>query len=337
VEETSLQQAGFAVADGVEHEGEGARSPSSLRIGELLLRRSLIGQDDLGQALAEQESDSASAPLGRLLVRRGAIDEKVLTRTLAEQAGMSVVDLDEVTPDRSAIARLPREAAFRLQALPLHYLEGDLVVALAEPPTRELRREVLRLSGRQATYVLADTTALAAALEHSYPHPSASEDYQAPAAGRTIEVGRAHTPECVEAGAREADPRSGPAPDAADRVVAWLLSQVARLGASSVHLLDEASAVRIRVRVDGGLCEVLRLPHAAGSTLIRRVLLASHLDTGATVPQVGSLRSPEAGFGPELCVATSPTAAGRTVVVAPEECWQRELALDHLGRPAGHS
>ena len=93
--------------------------------------------------------------------------------TLAEQSGMRVVDLDrDPPPESSALSRITREAAFRLQALPLRYEEGGLVIALAEPPSRDVRREILKLSGRQADFVLANARLLADAIERWYPHPS---------------------------------------------------------------------------------------------------------------------------------------------------------------------
>ena len=89
---------------------------------------------------------------------------------------MRIVDLDrDPAPESSALDRITREAAFRLEALPLRYEEGRLVIALAEPPTRDVRREISRLSGRQPEFVLANTRLLADAIERWYPHPSIGE------------------------------------------------------------------------------------------------------------------------------------------------------------------
>jgi type IV pilus assembly protein PilB len=297
-----------------------APSPSPLRIGELLVRRALINQDQLWRALEEQELDSRSAPIGRLLVGMGAIDEDILTATLAEQSGMAVVDLDDAKPDRSALARLPREAAFRLQALPLNYRDRSLVVALAEPPTRLVRREVVSLSGRQADFVLATTSALADALERSYPHPSATGDRGAAVGMTTFDIGALPAAAAAEPSGPRGSTRSEQRSKGADRVVAWLLSHAAEHRARSVHLLPGPSDVRIVTRTDDGVVrEALRLPTAAGSTLMRRVVLASGLDARIALPQVGALRSTAEGFGPDLRVATEWTDAGRTVVLASEE------------------
>jgi type II secretory ATPase GspE/PulE/Tfp pilus assembly ATPase PilB-like protein len=302
-----------------------AGSPSPLRIGELLVRRALIDPNDLALALSEQELSTGSAPLGRLLVRLGAIDEDDLTVTLAEQSGMRVVDLDrDPAPESSAVDRITREAAFRLQALPLRYEEGRLLVALAEPPSREVRREILMLSGRQADFVLANARLLTHAIERCYPHPSLVN--AAPAAGADptidLEPRRALTPSLhFQANGRvevAGTPGASASTPAGDRVVAWLLAHAADVGASAVHLVEQPPELRVRASVNGRMRDTTVLPAASGDILVRRVLRAVGLDADTAVPQNGWLHSAEPGFGPRVRVTTAPTGTGRTVVCAME-------------------
>ena len=304
-----------------------AGSPSPLRIGELLVRRALIDPNDLALALSEQELSTGSAPLGRLLVRLGAIDEDDLTVTLAEQSGMRVVDLDrDPPPESSALSRITREAAFRLQALPLRYEEGGLVIALAEPPSRDLRREILKLSGRQADFVLANARLLADAIERWYPHPSLVNAAPPAGADTTIDLQlrRTVTPSLhfqsngrVDiAGTRGASAIT----PASDRVIAWLLAHAADVGASAIHLVEEPPDLRVRVSVNGRMRDTTVLPAATGDILVRRVLRAAGLDADAAVAvaQSGWLSSAEPGFGPRVRVTTMPTGPGRTMVCAVE-------------------
>lgn len=309
-----------------------AGSPSPLRIGELLVRRALINQDDLALALSEQELSTGSAPLGRLLVRLGAIDEDVLTATLAEQSGMPIVDLEwDTPPEPATLGRMTREAAFRLRALPLRYEDGHLVVALAEPPTRDVRREIMKLSGRQPEFVLANGSHLAAAIEQWYPHPSTVA--AAPPAGTdtTIDMElRPNEPRAEQSlrfrpdggvdfgGGSDLSAVSTPAP-AGDRVLDWLFAHAARLGASAVHLIEQPPELHVQAWVDGQIHDDTVLPIAAGDILVRRVLRAGGLDVDAAVFQSGQLDSAAPGFGPRLRVTSKPTPAGRAVIVRSAE------------------
>ena len=260
----------------------------------------MIDHDDLALALSEQELTSHSPPLGRLLVRLGAIDEDALTATLAEQFGMRLVDLTyEAKPDPSTLARFPREAAHRLQALPLRYEDGRLIVVVTEPPTRETQREILRLSGRQATFVLASTKTVSEAIEESFPHPSIVVGDLGEKRYTTIDVEplrdevHAHRspaqPHSSDWTLADADRPASTGVRVDDPVVAWLLTHAVDLGAASVHLVDESSRLHVWVRVNRKKSETTVLPSSAGTILVRRVLRASGLEFDAHETQRGSL------------------------------------------------
>jgi type II secretory ATPase GspE/PulE/Tfp pilus assembly ATPase PilB-like protein len=304
-------------------------SPSPLRIGELLCRSGLIDHDDLALALSEQELTSDSPPLGRVLLRLGAIDEATLTVTLAEQFGMRVVDLDrEGTPEPSALARISREAAHRLLALPLRYEDGQLVVVVADPPTRETQREILKLSGRQPVFVLATGKTLAAAIDEWFPHPSMVVDDPSDGSDAIVDVElrrddtdtresrapvvpddqtrRDHTSDLLTvAGVRVDDP-----------VVAWLLDNADEVGATSVHLVEDGAELHVRVRVDGEMHESAVLPPTAGTILVRRVLGASGIRVDARGVQRGSIPAVP-GIRDDWQVRSQPTASGRCVILRP--------------------
>ncbi len=303
-------------------------------------------------ALAEQELTSNSPPLGRVLVRLGAIDEDELTATLAEQFGMRVVDLShEAKPDPATLARFPREAAYRLQALPLRYEDGRLIVVVTEPPTRETQREVLRLSGRQAAFVLASTKTVLEALEEWFPHPSTVVGDLCEGTDTTIDVGplsdevhahrspaqpqrsewtlaetSVHLPTAGRVNINEprGRPKSGEDADRPastgvrvdDPIVAWLLTHAGDLGAASVHLVDESSRLRVRVRVNRKMQETTMLPGSAGTILVRRILHASGLDVESRETQRGWLPAVP-GVREQWHVRSTLMPSGRVLILRP--------------------
>ena len=115
----------------VEHEPSEPGRPSHLRLGEILIRRGLIDQDDLALGLAQQDLDDHDLPLGRLLVNLGAISDETLTSALAEQSGLAVVDL-EVEINLGAGAATSDESGERSPSLEIH-LSDDELVAPAPP------------------------------------------------------------------------------------------------------------------------------------------------------------------------------------------------------------
>lgn len=108
-----------------------------MRLGELLLHQQLVSQQDLSEALLQQ--DTTGKRLGTLLVELGSLDENELVAILAQQVGLPVVDLSDVEPSQGAIDVLPERVARELHAAPLRVIDEVVHIAVADvlPGTRE--------------------------------------------------------------------------------------------------------------------------------------------------------------------------------------------------------
>ena len=105
------------------------RSP---QLGELLIEKGLITEDQLAEALIDRRQNGGL--VGEALVRLGFVFEDELARTLAEQAGIPFVNLEAHSVDRYAAGTIPRTLGESLPALPVRFTrEGGLVVAVADP------------------------------------------------------------------------------------------------------------------------------------------------------------------------------------------------------------
>src|SRR5262249_60086088 len=88
--------------------------PRSRPLGELLVGRGLVSEDQLRDALTKQTASGKR--LGNLLVELDLLDERALTDVLAEQLGLTVVDLSRAEIDPEIVALLEEEDARRLCA-----------------------------------------------------------------------------------------------------------------------------------------------------------------------------------------------------------------------------
>lgn len=106
-----------------------------LRLGELLLSKGLLDNDQLSRGLLE--SRQTGETLGRVLVRHGSVFESELARVLAEQWSIPYVNLALIGVDRSALFLLPREIGVRYAAVPVRWVGTELRVAFADPSDTE--------------------------------------------------------------------------------------------------------------------------------------------------------------------------------------------------------
>jgi type IV pilus assembly protein PilB len=100
-------------------------------LGAILLERGLLERDRLVEALAEAQATSER--LGDVLLRRGWIYEQELARALAFQYELEYVDLSTACRNSKDAALLDPEAGRRCRALPMCFSGDELVVAVADP------------------------------------------------------------------------------------------------------------------------------------------------------------------------------------------------------------
>ena len=91
------------------------------KLGELLVRNSVISSQQLGKALEDQKSSGGR--LGESLIRLGFLGEIELVRFLSEQYGMPSVNLSEIEIPSDVINNIPTDVAIKYQVIPVS-LEG---------------------------------------------------------------------------------------------------------------------------------------------------------------------------------------------------------------------
>ena len=101
------------------------------QLGRILLERGLLDEEQLTEAMAEQQERGRS--LGRILVERGFVSEADLVTALATQIGMEFVDFGDVDVDARAVTMVPDAIARRHVLLPIRFEDGKLVVAMSDP------------------------------------------------------------------------------------------------------------------------------------------------------------------------------------------------------------
>jgi type IV pilus assembly protein PilB len=137
------------------------------RLGERLVAANLVSREAVEAALQEAQQGTGLR-LGELLLERNAITQDDLTRTLAVQFGMPIVDFRLVTPEPGAVSLLPEATARALTILPIAIEGGDMVRLAVTDPTPEHLAEVGAAFGRPFLTALATPEEIERAISSSY-------------------------------------------------------------------------------------------------------------------------------------------------------------------------
>lgn len=122
----------------------------------------------------------------------------------------------------------------------------------------------------------------------------------------------------------------------ADDMLAYLVSQAHRLGASDIHIETAASDVRVRLRIDGVLHPVARVSPDKYRVLMAAIASAADVSTAANTAQQGHIaQRVKMADGHEVDVnvrlETVPTINGMDVVMRLFNMDQSMYTLDRLG------
>jgi hypothetical protein len=110
------------------------------RLGDMLVQKGLISSQQMEDALID--SRATGKRLGEVLLDRRWIFEDELARTLAGQLGLPYVNLRQTGVDLGVARMLPGEIGMRYGVIPIGVRAGTVRVAFADPTDDEARAAV---------------------------------------------------------------------------------------------------------------------------------------------------------------------------------------------------
>lgn len=120
-----------------------------------------------------------------------------------------------------------------------------------------------------------------------------------------------------------------------DEVFDYLIDQADKLGASDIHIENERTHIRIRMRIDGTLHPVADLDSDRYRIILGALASRANISTAATEPQSGHMQKEitrgEATHLLNLRVETVPTMYGQDAVLRLFNFDESMLNLDYLG------
>jgi type IV pilus assembly protein PilB len=294
------------------------------RLGEVLVAQSLLSDEQLQAALADQAGSGKR--LGEYLVDSGILEERDLAAALASQFGLEVVDLRKHVPAEDAVAALPEQMARDWFAIPLRRTDFGYDVAVADPSEPGLVDKLRDQLRQPAKLYVAGVSDVRRAIDGAYKATSRVGEhvrvFEARAQARKAE----HTEESIGQSVDENAP--------VVQVVNLILSQAVTERASDVHIEPMDDRLRIRNRVDGALHEVLSLPVGMGPALVSRIKVMANMNiVERRRPQDGQLEAVIEGVPLDVRVATTSTVQGEKCVLRILDKRRALFQLSDLGMP----
>jgi len=306
---------------------DGGNVATDMPLGQLLIDRGLISEDDLERALQWQAEHEHQHLLGEVLQRLEMASEEDVVRTLAESYGVPFVSQVAKTADPTVIEVLNRKFIEEHRVLPLFLVRGVLTVAVIEPSNLFLAEEIARITGHEVKLVAATRSEIEGAIRSWLPaaHVFVIDDIYEDIAEEDFSVIEREATELADL---EEVAGHGPVV----KLVNYIIFTAVQEGASDIHIEPEDHRLRVRYRVDGRLYEKLSPPHRMHAAIASRIKIMSSLDISERrVPQDGDFNVMLEGRPIDLRVSIMPGKHGEKVVIRIIDSRNASLTLDQLG------
>ncbi len=288
------------------------------RLGDILKKQGLISPDQLKSALKLQKESGQL--LGKILTSEKNISEDELARALAFQKNIEVVELSEYEVSMHAAALVNADVATRFKALPIDFIDDELLVAVADPLDVYAIDSMKMITGLNIQTVVATESSIEDAIKSYLSGPSNIKE-------TVEEASLAQVDPVVDS--QDVDSDEG---EPVVRLVNIILVKAFRERASDVHIECRKSSVSVRYRVDGVLRESMVIPHHLKSSVVSRFKIMSGMDIAERRrPQDGRMSLEIDGTGVEFRAATLPSLYGENIVLRLLTGGKTLMKLESLG------
>ena len=288
------------------------------RLGALLVAGGLLTEDTLAAALAARTTRGYG--LTQVLIEDNLVTENDMVATLAAHLKLEYVDLAEYPVDAAAARLVSDSLARRYLALPIGWIEGRLIVAMADPSNVFAVDDIKTVTGADLRIAVATKNSILEAITKYHRVMSDAENVSAEAAN-------SFQSESDLVNVKELSEESPIV-----KLVNLLISQGIADRASDIHIEPGERDLRVRFRIDGVLHEVMRPPKNIQSGIISRLKVMADINIAERrVPQDGRINTVINGRDVDLRVATLPTVHGEKVVMRVLDKSTAMLRLTDLG------
>lgn len=280
----------------------------------------VVDDDAVRRALGVQKMGGGR--LGSILVKLQLCTDEQIRGALREQMGVEIVRLEEFTIDSAALSAVPRELILKYEAIPTQADTETIHVAMLDPFNLTAIDDIQFATGKRLVVVSCTESDFKSFVEEHLESQTLMEDI--------LQGGEfyARAVKAVETGGT----KKGDGEDSEEDIVHnlkiageqapivtlcnFLLVESINRKASDVHIEPYETYLRIRLRIDGVLQNLITPPQRLHGAMITRMKIMAEMDiANRREPQDGHIAIRYEGETCHYRVSTLPTVYGEKCVI----------------------
>jgi type II secretory ATPase GspE/PulE/Tfp pilus assembly ATPase PilB-like protein len=287
-----------------------------IRIGDILIEKGFITQEQLQNALKIQKQSNFTKKLGEVFVDEGWIAEREFTELLADQLKLDFVDLYGIKIDFNLLGKFSLNLLKNADAVPYREDEDYIYVAVSDP----LNYEALEILERAiATKPLQIHVALKGDIVHVF------DRLEIISATKSIVD---NIKKEIASGNYKADSDQS----SIMQLIELIVKSAVKNNASDIHIEPSGFNVSVRLRIDGVLRESFVFDLDVYNALASRIKILGNLDISEKrKSQDGRFSMRVENNNYDFRLSTAPTMFGESIVMRILDQQKILLKLKDLG------
>ncbi|HPL54683.1 MAG TPA: GspE/PulE family protein [Bacillota bacterium] len=277
----------------------------NLRLGDMLVSSGKLSREQLEEAINLQKTEKTKR-LGEIIVELGYTSEEDVLKMIEEQLGIPILDLANYNVNPKATAMVPENIARKYDLIPVDVLDNELLVAMSDPLNIFALDDIRLVTGMKLRTALASKTIIERTVNKYYSQEGSRkivkefEEEFVPGSQMEIED------------SEQLDVNSAPVV----KLVNTIISQAMRNKASDIHIEPYEGIIRVRIRIDGDLQEIMRFSKRSHMAIVTRIKIMGRMDIAERrLPQDGRVEMEIEGRGIDMRISSLPTLYGEKIVI----------------------
>ena len=273
------------------------------RLGDILVESGFLNATELAEVLSVQKETGKR--LGEVIVESGLMSEFDILRAVSSQYNYPIIDLAGIDVDPKATALLTQKFCEENIVFPIGFDNDNLVVAIDDPMNITIEDELQFQTGYQVSLMLATHSSIVDAIKVSYGRESANKAAE--------ELGASFEQDSLDDNS-ELTEAVNSAPVV--KLVNSMIDYAIRSGSSDIHIEPLEDRVRVRIRIDGVMQEVMSNPISAKDAITTRIKILGGMNIAEKrIPQDGRITTVINGEPVDMRVSILPCVTGEKTVI----------------------
>jgi general secretion pathway protein E len=284
--------------------------PTGATLGEILREITSLPEQRINECIEAQKTGKENSDMiGEILLKRKHITEDDLIEALSIQLNMPIIELENEKFDLDLVNQVPINFAKKHNLIPVRKVEDKILVAIANAIDYQPMDDLRILLDSDLRPVLAKKNAITDAINRLYNRDTKQADKEL-----IQELDESNVGELSLDEPKDLLDAADEAPII--KLVNSLMFRAVKERASDIHFRPLEKDLSVKFRIDGILYDIMKIPRRAQASVSSRIKIMAQLDIAEKrIPQDGRIQIKIAGRDIDIRVSTLPTSFGENIVL----------------------